>query len=46
MWAADRSIVLCTAIMSLLLIWRHAENIGRLAKGKESKLGKKKHHHH
>ncbi|MBK6323022.1 glycerol-3-phosphate 1-O-acyltransferase PlsY [Candidatus Aalborgicola defluviihabitans] len=45
-WAADRSIVLCTAIMSLLLIWRHAENIGRLAKGKESKLGKKKHHHH
>ena len=28
--------------MSLLLIWRHAENISRLVQGKESKLGKKK----
>lgn len=32
--------------MSLLLIYRHAENIGRLAKGTESRLGKKKHPHH
>jgi glycerol-3-phosphate acyltransferase PlsY len=42
-WAMDKSVVLSTAVMSLLLIWRHAENIGRLAKGTESKLGKKKH---
>jgi glycerol-3-phosphate acyltransferase PlsY len=41
-WAMDKSVVLSTAVMSLLLIWRHAENIGRLAKGTESKLGKKK----
>lgn len=41
-WVADKSIILCTALMSLLLIWRHAENIGRLVKGTESKLGKKK----
>jgi len=41
-WAMDKSIVLSTAVMSLLLIWRHAENIGRLAKGTESRLGKKK----
>jgi glycerol-3-phosphate acyltransferase PlsY len=48
-WVADKSIILCTAIMSLLLIWRHAENIIRLVKGTESKLGKKKaedHGHH
>lgn len=42
-WAMDKSVMLSTAVMSLLLIWRHAENIGRLAKGTESKLGKKKH---
>jgi glycerol-3-phosphate acyltransferase PlsY len=41
-WAMDKSVVLSTAVMSLLLIWRHAENIGRLAKGTESRLGKKK----
>ena len=41
-WAMDKSVVLATAVMSLLLIWRHAENIGRLVKGTESRLGKKK----
>jgi glycerol-3-phosphate acyltransferase PlsY len=41
-WAMDKSVVLATAFMSLLLIWRHAENIGRLVKGTESRLGKKK----
>lgn len=41
-WAMDKSVVLTTAVMSLFLIWRHAENIGRLVKGNESKLGKKK----
>ncbi len=41
-WALNRSVVLTTAVMSLFLIWRHAENIGRLVKGTESRLGKKK----
>ena len=41
-WAMDKSIVLSIAVMSLLLIWRHSENISRLVKGTESKLGSKK----
>lgn len=41
-WAMDKSIVLSTAVMSLLLVWRHTENISRLVKGTESKLGSKK----
>jgi glycerol-3-phosphate acyltransferase PlsY len=41
-WVLDKSLVLSTAIMSLMLIWRHSENISRLVKGTESKLGKKK----
>lgn len=41
-WVMDKSVVLSTTVMSLFLIWRHAENIGRLAKGTESRLGKKK----
>jgi glycerol-3-phosphate acyltransferase PlsY len=28
--------------MSMLLIWRHAGNIGKLMAGKESRLGEKK----
>ncbi|PQA76298.1 glycerol-3-phosphate 1-O-acyltransferase PlsY [Rhodoferax sp. TS-BS-61-7] len=41
-WAMDKSVLLSIAVMSLLLIWRHAENISRLVQGKESKLGQKK----
>ena len=41
-WYMDSSIALSTSVMSLLLVWRHAENIGRLVKGTESRLGKKK----
>jgi glycerol-3-phosphate acyltransferase PlsY len=41
-WATDRNLLLSTAVMSIFLIWRHAENISRLVKGTESKLGKKK----
>lgn len=41
-WAMDKSILMATAAMSALLIWRHAENISRLVKGTESKLGAKK----
>jgi len=42
LWAADKSIVLSTATMSLLLIWRHADNISRLVRGTEARLGAKK----
>ncbi len=41
-WVMDKSVVLSTTVMSVLLIWRHAENISRLIKGNESKLGQKK----
>ena len=35
-------LVLATAIMSMLLIWRHKSNILNLMTGKESKIGSKK----
>ncbi len=41
-WNAPRDMVLSLAVMGLLLVWRHAENINRLLAGKESKLGSKK----
>lgn len=41
-WRAPGQQVLALALMALLLIWRHAENINRLVAGKESKLGAKK----
>ncbi|MDD4978064.1 MAG: glycerol-3-phosphate 1-O-acyltransferase PlsY [Gallionella sp.] len=34
-------LVLATAVMSLLLIWRHKSNIQNLMMGKESKIGSK-----
>ena len=39
-WYLDKSILLSVCLMSLLLIERHAENISRLIRGTESKLGK------
>jgi glycerol-3-phosphate acyltransferase PlsY len=41
-WRAPGMMVLSLAVMGLLLVWRHAENINRLVAGKESKLGAKK----
>lgn len=41
-WNAPGTQVLALAVMALLLVWRHAENINRLVAGKESKLGAKK----
>ena len=41
-WYLDRSILLEIAVMALLLLWRHAQNISRLVKGTESRLGAKK----
>ena len=40
-WYMNKGVLLSLSIMSLLLIYRHAENLGRLAKGTESRLGKK-----
>ena len=41
-WVMNRNTMFALVVMSGLLIWRHAENITRLLKGTESKLGKKK----
>ncbi|WP_372659412.1 glycerol-3-phosphate 1-O-acyltransferase PlsY [Hydrogenophaga sp.] len=41
-WRAPGVQVLSLAVMGILLVWRHAENINRLLAGKESKLGAKK----
>lgn len=41
-WQASANEVLCLAVMALLLIWRHRENIQRLLAGTESRLGSKK----
>ena len=40
-WRADNGIALSLVIISGLLVWRHAENLSRLVKGTESKIGKK-----
>lgn len=40
-WYLSKAVLLSVSIMSLLLIYRHAQNIGRLIKGTESRLGKK-----
>jgi acyl phosphate:glycerol-3-phosphate acyltransferase len=41
-WYLDKSVLLAMAVMALLLVWRHAQNINRLIKGTESRLGAKK----
>jgi glycerol-3-phosphate acyltransferase PlsY len=41
-WPLDRTVLVALIVMSLLLVWRHRENIRRLAAGSESKLGAKK----
>lgn len=41
-WEAPGVMVLSLAVMGVLLIWRHAENINRLLAGTESRLGSKK----
>ena len=41
-WYLDKSILMAIAVMSVLLIYRHRENINRLLQGKESRLGKSK----
>lgn len=41
-WYMDKSVLLAVVVMALLLVWRHAQNISRLVKGTESRLGAKK----
>ena len=41
-WYMAQPVLLAIAAMSVLLLWRHRENINRLLAGKESKLGAKK----
>ena len=41
-WYLNKGVVLALCLMSILLIYRHVENISRLLKGTESRLGKKK----
>ena len=41
-WSVDKAIVLALVIISALLVYRHRENIGKLLKGTESKLGASK----
>lgn len=41
-WNADGRIALAIAVMAMLLAWRHSENIGRLVRGTESRLGQRK----
>lgn len=38
-WYSDASIVLALSAMTMLLAYRHRENIARLLRGKESRLG-------
>ena len=41
-WPLDATALVALVAMSLLLVWRHRENIRRLLAGTESKLGAKK----
>jgi glycerol-3-phosphate acyltransferase PlsY len=40
-WYLSKGVLLALSLMSMLLIYRHLENISRLIKGTESRLGKK-----
>ena len=40
-WYTDPAVTAMLVAMSALLIWRHRQNIGKLLKGQESKIGAK-----
>jgi len=42
LWLVSKSIALAVVVMTLLLLYRHADNINRLIQGRESRLGSKK----
>jgi len=39
LWNMEQPLLVAIMVMSALLIWRHAQNIGRLLRGEESKIG-------
>ncbi len=39
-WLGGLPLVLATVLMSALLIWRHRENIARIRRGEESRIGR------
>jgi glycerol-3-phosphate acyltransferase PlsY len=41
-WYMNNGVLLALCVMSMLLVYRHAENMSRLIKGTESRLGKKR----
>ena len=41
-WDSAAPVAVTIAVMGVLLLWRHADNISRLIAGKESKIGSKK----
>ena len=41
-WYMDKYVLAAIVVMSGFLVWRHGENISRLVKGTESRLGSKK----
>lgn len=41
-WYLNNRVMLALSAMSILLLYRHAENIGRLARGTEARMGGKK----
>jgi glycerol-3-phosphate acyltransferase PlsY len=41
-WTAERPVVVAIVVMSVLLLWRHQQNISRLLAGQESRIGQKK----
>ena len=42
LWTYHKWVMVAVVAMSALLLWRHADNISRLLKGQESKIGSKK----
>jgi glycerol-3-phosphate acyltransferase PlsY len=41
-WTAESPVVVAIVVMSVLLLWRHQQNISRLLAGQESRIGQKK----
>ncbi len=41
-WVTDPALLLALTLISALLIWRHRANIGKLMRGEESRIGRKK----
>ena len=41
LWYTDPAVLAMLVVMSALLIWRHRQNIGKLIRGEESKIGAK-----